>query len=278
MTQRSLTFDVTRARILASALLWRTRRERLRNFATVFLPFVLTVASVVALPLLSDDSDMNGAASSARLGLQYGAHGDTVAAGLLLVLMPGIVALHGTVGAGLAVRNVVGAEAGVGALEAMLGAPYNPASIAGGLLAYVLVVTTGQWAVMSTLGALALALSSALHHDSLTPDAGYLTLALVLPLLATWAGAALALLLNLLFPRLSQPGAGALASNGGGLVSLAAMLPGFGALLAMSIALDPLGPTRLLLYAGGATVLITAGSLIGIARGFRPESVLSSSA
>ncbi|MGW5250223.1 hypothetical protein ACWEQN_41930 [Streptomyces sp. NPDC004129] len=273
----SLPFDVTRARILASALLWRMRRERLRNFATVFLPFVLTVTSVVALPLLSDDSDMNGAASSARLGLQYGAHGDTVAAGLLLVLMPGIVALHGTVGAGLAVRNVVGAEAGVGALEAMLGAPYNPASIAGGLLGYVLVVTTGQWAVMSTLGALALALSSALHHDSLTPDAGYLTLALVLPLLATWAGAALALLLNLLFPRLSQPGAGALASNGGGLVSLAAMLPGFGALLAMSIALDPLGPTRLLLYAGGATVLITAGSLIGIARGFRPESVLSSS-
>ena len=56
------------------------------------------------------------------------------------------------------------------------------------------------------------------------------------------------------------------------------MLPGFGALLAMSIALDPLGPTRLLLYAGGATVLIAVGSLIGIVRGFRPESVLSSSA
>jgi hypothetical protein len=277
VTRRSVSFDVTRARILASALLWRMRRERLRNFATVFLPFVLTVASVVALPLVSDDSDMNGAASSARLGLQYGAHADTVAAGLLLVLMPGVIALHGTVGAGLAVRNVVGAEAGVGALEAMLGAPYNPASIAGGLLSYVLVVTTGQWAVMSALGALAVALSSALHHDSLTPGAGYLTLALVLPLLATWAGAALALLLNLLFPRLSQPGAGALAGNGGGLVSLAAMLPGFGALLAMSIALDPLGPTRLLLYAGGVTVLITTGSLVGIARGFRPESVLSSS-
>jgi hypothetical protein len=269
---------MSRARILASALLWRMRRERLRNFATVFLPFVLTATSVVALPLLSDDSDMNGAASSAHLGLQYGAHGDTVAAGLLLVLMPGIVALHGTVGAGLAVRNVVGAEAGAGALEAMLGAPYNPASIAGGLLGYVLVVTTGQWAVMSALGALALALSTALHHDSLAPSAGYLTLALLLPLLATWAGAALALLLNLLFPRLSQPGAGALAGNGGGLVSLAAMLPGFGALLAMAIALDPLGPTRLLLYAGGATVLITTGSLIGIAKGFRPESVLSSSA
>lgn len=205
MKRRGLPFDVTRARVLASALLWRMRRERLRNFATVFLPFVLTVASVIVLPLLSDDADMNGAASSGRLGAQYGAHGDTVAAGLLLILMPGVIALHGTVGAGLAVRNVVGAEAGVGALEAMLGAPYNPSSIAGGLLGYVLVVTTAQWAVMSALGALALALSSALHHDSLTPDAGYLTLALLLPLLATWAGAALALLLNLLFPACPSP-------------------------------------------------------------------------
>ncbi|MEU3772684.1 hypothetical protein AB0F11_05640 [Streptomyces sp. NPDC032472] len=50
-----------------------------------------------------------------------------------------------TLGAGLAVRNVIGAEAGVGALEAMLAAPYTAASIAGGLLGYALVVTTSQW-------------------------------------------------------------------------------------------------------------------------------------
>ncbi|MEU6652589.1 hypothetical protein ABZ904_24865 [Streptomyces sp. NPDC046900] len=95
------------------------------------------------------------------------------------------------------------------------------------------------------------------HHDSLGPSAGHLTLALalVLPLLATSVGAALGLLLNLLFPRLSQPGAGALAGNGGGRVNLAAMLPGFGALPAMAIARDPLGPTRPLLYAGLVTVL-----------------------
>ncbi|MGI5517749.1 hypothetical protein [Streptomyces sp. CA-106131] len=98
------------------------------------------------------------------------------------------------------------------------------------------------------------------HHDSLGPSAGHLALALALalalPLLATWVGAALGLLLNLLFPHLSQPGAGVLAGNGGGLVNLAAMLPGFGALPAMAIALNPLGPTRPLLYAGGVTVLI----------------------
>ncbi|KJK57433.1 hypothetical protein [Saccharothrix sp. ST-888] len=277
MARRSLLPDPARSRVLAGALLWRMRRERLRNLATVFLPFVLTIASTVVLPLVSDDRGVNGAADSARLGLRYGATGDTIAAGLLLVLVPGVLAMHGTIGAGLAVRNVIGAEAGVGALEAMLAAPYNPADIAGGLLGYVLVVTTGQWMVMSAIGAAAMAIATRLHHDSLAPTGGYLALALGLPLLASWAGAALALLLNLLFPRLAQPGQGGLAGNGGGLVTVVALLPGFGVLLALALGLTELGPVRLLLIAGGATVLITVGSLAGIARGFRPESVLGSS-
>ncbi|MFG2369256.1 hypothetical protein ACGFY3_48060 [Streptomyces mirabilis] len=190
-------FDLARSRTLAQALLWRMRQERLRNFATVFMPFVLTVTVAVVLPLVSDDSSMNGAADSARLGMEYGANADAVATGLLLlVLIPGVIVVHGTVGASLAVRNVVSAEAGVGALETMLGAPYTPASIAAGLLGYALVVTTGQWAVMSGLGALALLVSSRLHHDGLSVDGSYLVLSLLLPLLSAWAGAALALLLR----------------------------------------------------------------------------------
>lgn len=191
-------FDLARSRTLAQALLWRMRQERLRNFATVFMPFVLTVTVAVVLPLVSDDSSMNGAADSARLGMEYGANADAVATGLLLVLIPGVIAVHGTVGASLAVRNVVGAEAGVGTLETMLGAPYTPASIAAGLLGYALVVTTGQWAVMTGLGALALLLSSRLHHDGLSVDGSYVVLPL--PPLSAWAGAALALLLSLQSP------------------------------------------------------------------------------
>nr|WSW47211.1 hypothetical protein OG296_31180 [Streptomyces sp. NBC_01001] len=277
MTRSDAVLWLARSRTLATALLWRVRRERLRSLATVFLPFVLSLASAVALPLASDDSGTNGADSSAALGLQYGATGDAIAASLLLTLIPGVVAVHGTLGAGLAVRNAIGAEAGVGALEAMLAAPYTPASIAGGLLGYALVVTTSQWAVMTALGALALAVSNWLHHDSLSPDGGYLALALGLPLLAAWAGAALALMLSLSFPRLAQPGQTGLAGNGGALVSIVAMSPGFGALLALALGLTELGPIRLLISAGGITALITACALVAAARGFRPESVLGSS-
>ena len=278
MTRKANTagFDLARSLTLAQALLWRMRQERLRNFATVFLPFVLTVTVAVVLPLVSDDSSMNGAADSARLGMEYGANADAVATGLLLVLIPGVIAVHGTVGASLAVRNVVGAEAGVGALETMLGAPYTPASIAAGLLGYGLVVTTGQWAVMSGLGAVALLVSSRLHHDGLSVDGGYLVLSLLLPLLSAWAGAALALLLSLLFPRLSLPGQGGLAGNGGAVVSIVAILPGFGALLTLALGLGNVTPLRLLVGAGGVTAAVIVGSLLGIARGFRPESVLGS--
>ncbi|MFD9124422.1 hypothetical protein [Kitasatospora sp. NPDC059571] len=268
--------DLARARVLASALLWRIRRERLRNLLTVFLPFVLTVTSIVVLPLLSDDSAMNGAAGSAELGLRYGSTGDAVAAGMLLVLLPGVVALHCTVGAALAVRNVVGAEAGVGALETMLAAPYTPASIAGGLLGFAVAVTTVQWAVMSALAALALGIAQWVHHDGLSLGPGYLALALGLPLLSAWAGAGLALLCNLLLPKLAQPARAGLAGNGGGLVNVIALLPGLGAMIAPAVGLSDLGPLRLLALAGGVTAVIVAGSLFGIARGFRPESVLAS--
>ncbi|MEV4614322.1 hypothetical protein AB0K43_17240 [Kitasatospora sp. NPDC049258] len=276
MTDGRLRADLARARTLTAALLWRMRQERLRNALTVLLPFVLTASSVVALPLLGDDSAMNGAAGSAELGLQYGATGDTVAAGMLLVLLPGVVALHCTVGAALAVRNVVGTEAGVGALESMLAAPYTPTSIAGGLLGLAMVVTTAQWAVMSALAALAMAIATWAHHDSLALGAGYPALALGLPLLSAWAAAALALLCNLLMPKLSQPGQSGLAGNAGGLINIIAMLPGLGAMLALATGLGDLGPSRLLLVTGGATVAVIAGCLLGIARGFRPESVLGS--
>ncbi|MFD9285993.1 hypothetical protein ACFWD7_54180 [Streptomyces mirabilis] len=87
-------FDLTRSRTLAQALQRRMRQERLRNFATVFMPFVLTVTVAVVLPLVSDDSSMNGAADSARLGMEYGANADAVATGLLLVLIRGVIAVH----------------------------------------------------------------------------------------------------------------------------------------------------------------------------------------
>lgn len=102
-------FDLARSWTLAQALLWRMRQERLRNFATVFMPFVLTVTVAVVLPLVSDDSSMNGAAESARLGMEYGANADAVATGLLLVLIPGVIAVHGTVGAMAPLRLLLGA-------------------------------------------------------------------------------------------------------------------------------------------------------------------------
>jgi hypothetical protein len=171
----------------------------------------------------------------------------------------------------------------VGALETMLGAPYTPASIAAGLLGYALVVTTGQWAVMSGLGALALLVSSRLHHDGLPVGGGYLVLSLLsllsllLPLLLAWVGAAPALLLSLLFPRLSLPGQGGLAGNGSAVVSIVAILPGCSALLTLALGLGNVTLLRLLLGAGGVTAAVIVGSLLGIARGFRPESVLGSS-
>ncbi|MEU1030464.1 hypothetical protein ABZ402_17235 [Streptomyces mirabilis] len=60
------------------------------------------------------------------------------------------------------------------------------------------------------------------------------------------------------------------------MVSIVAILPGFGALLTLALGLGNVTPLGLLLGAGGVTAAVIVGSLLGIARGFRPESVLGS--
>jgi len=137
------------------------------------------------------------------------------------------------------------------------------------------VTAAGFWAAYMAVVALTAAVFSATTSADLHPGAAYTLLALLFPLLIAWTSGSLALLVSLLFPRLTQLGGAAGLANGN-VGNLIAMLPGIGALLALAYGLPRLGPTRLLLFAGGAATLIAAASVALVASCFDPEAVLDS--
>jgi energy-coupling factor transporter ATP-binding protein EcfA2 len=69
-------------------------------------------------------------------------------------------------------------------------------------------------------------LAGVLPPTAMSLTGSYLVAALALPLLAAWAATALALLVNLVFPRLAQVGSLGLNIAGGGIGNLPALLPG----------------------------------------------------
>lgn len=106
--------------------------------------------------------------------------------------------------------------------------------------------------------------------------ASYLFAALIVPLLAAWAATGLALLVNLLYPRLAQVGGYGINTGGGGIGGLPAVLPGLGVLFVFVLWASQVSAGELLGVAGGSTAAVAAAGIVIVARRFRPDAVLES--
>ena len=259
--------------VLLSALAWRARREGLRYLFIGFVPFVVALGLTV-MPATLGGSSVNGAGTFARFASSYGAHRDGVGLGVMLLLLPGLIALCSALAVGLVVRNLVGSEASRGGIEALLAGPYRPGSIMVALLGYVGALAVFYWAGMTALGTVILGIVIWTSGAVLSLTVAYLLSFLILPLLAAWCATALSLLVNLLYPRLAQPGNYGLNMGGGSLGGGAAMLPALGVFLVFTFLAPHVNPAQLLAGGGGATTVVAVASTILVARRFRPDAVL----
>lgn len=260
---------------LVRALAWRTRTEGIRY---LFIPVAL-FAAVITLTIvtsLTGTGHINGAKGLAAFAGRYGAHADAVTVGIGLLLGPGMVALFSCISVAQFVRNLIGAEASRGGIEALLAAPYRPGTIMTALLGYVGAVATLYWAGMSAIATVALAAVTWSAGATVSLAASYLLAALIVPLLAAWAATGLALLVNLLYPRLAQAGSYGINAGGAGIAGIPAVLPGLGVLLVFLFWASSVSAGELLGVAGGTAAAVAVAGVATIASRFRPDAVLES--
>lgn len=258
---------------LLTALAWRSRREGLRY---LLIPVGIFAAVEALIFGVASQGRVNGARQMAEFAESYGAHGSVVLVGLSLLLGPGLVALFTTMAVAMLVRNLVGSEASRGGLELLLAAPYRPRSIMTVLLGYAAAVGTAYWVLTTALAAAGLAVVCVTSGASVTLTAGYLVAALVVPLLAAWAAAALAVGVNLLFPKLAQAGSYGMHTSGGGLGGLPPLLPGLAVMLSFVLWAPHVTVTDLVAIVGGATAAVIVLSVAAVAVRFSPEGALES--
>ncbi|WP_406169757.1 hypothetical protein [Streptomyces sp. NBC_00996] len=259
---------------LTHALLWRLLHEGRRHLLGPLLPFVAVLA-LMLLTSLRGSGAINGAGSFLDVAARYTSGGHALTVGILLTMGPALAALFNSVSVTRAVQGLVGAEVTRGGLEELLSAPYTPRRITTAVLGYMAAAATGFWAAYMAIVAVATFLVVATTSAQLHLSAAYTTLSLLFPLLIALTSGSLALLVSLLFPRLTQIG-GAAGLSGGNLGNLVAMLPAVGSLFVLTYGLPRLGAARLLLAAGGGTFLIAVVSVTVVAACFRPENVLDS--
>lgn len=265
--------DFDRIMRLVRALGWRFRREGWVPVAVTVLPFVLVLALTVIIGEVGGTSQ-NGAAGMIAVGQLYGTR--SLLVGELLLFLPAFTALFAAFGAVALLRNLIGSEGMRGGVEALLSAPFAPGDIAAALLVVAAAEATALWAAENVAGGATLGIVLLAQHASVRLPAGYLAMGLLLPLLTAWGGTGLAMMVSLLFPRLSVPGRLGLARSGTSITDLLAILPGMGAFLMIVFGLRGLGAPRILLIMGGAVVVIVLGSVVAVARWFRPEAILES--
>jgi hypothetical protein len=262
------------ARTLIGALAWRARQEGLRYLLAPIGMFAVVLAIPIGLSAAAPQ-DVNSGQVMAQFAERYGAHADAVTLGIGLLLGPGLVALFCSLSVIMLVRNLVGSEASRGGLEALLTAPYTPATVMRALLGYVGAIAVLYWAVLTLLVTLALAIVTwSVNGASVSLTASYLIAALAVPLLAAWAATGLALLVHLLYPRLAQAGSYGINTGGGGIGSLPAMLPGLGVLLTFTLWGTHVGAVELLASTGGAAAVVAVAGVAIVARRFRPDYIL----
>ncbi|MEV3860026.1 hypothetical protein AB0J38_37680 [Streptomyces sp. NPDC050095] len=225
------------------------------------------------LTSLRGSGAINGAGSFLDVAARYTSGGHALTVGVLLTMGPALAALFNSVSVTRAVQGLVGAEVTRGGLEELLSAPYTPRRISTAVLGYMAAAATGFWAAYMTILSVATGLVVAMTSAELHLNAAYTTLALVFPLLIALTSGSLALLVSLLFPRLTQVG-GATGLSGGNLGNLVAMVPAIASLFVLTYGLPHLGAARLLLAAGGGTLFTAVVSVTIVAARFSPENVL----
>jgi hypothetical protein len=258
---------------LIRALAWRARAEGARYLLIPVAMFAAVIALVISL---ASAGHVNGAQTMATYAEGYGAHADAVTVGIGLLLGPGLVALFSCFSVTQLVRNMIGSEASRGGIEALLAAPYQPGTIMRALLGYAGAVAALYWACMSAIVVLAMAAVTWASGATVSLTASYLLAALIVPLLAAWAATGLALLVNLLYPRLAQAGGYGINTGGGGIAGLPAMLPGLGVLLVFVLWAPDVSAGELLVVAGVVVAAVAIAGVLTIARRFRPDAVLES--
>ncbi|MEU0407371.1 hypothetical protein ABZ307_06005 [Streptomyces griseorubiginosus] len=260
---------------LTRALLWRLVHEGGRHLAAPLVPYVIVLLVTVVVSSVDGGSLINGAGSATTVADRYADGGHALTTGLLLTVGPTVAALFNALSVTRAVQGLVGAEVNRGGFEELLGAPYTHRHIAAAVLGYLLAAATAFWAAYLTLLTLLVYGYAAATSGHLNLDGGYVALSLVLPLLVAWATGSLALLVSLLFPRLTQLGSAA-GLSGGSVGNIVAMLPALGAVVAVSSGLAHFGAVRLLLVCGGVTLAVATVSVTTVALRFDPESILDS--
>ncbi|MEV0845476.1 hypothetical protein AB0J21_06225 [Streptomyces sp. NPDC049954] len=265
---------VPRPFALTRALLWRLLHEGRRHLLAPVLPFVAVLALMLFTSLRGSGA-VNGAGSFLDVAARYTSGGHALTVGILLTLGPALAALFNSVSVTRAVQGLVGAEVTRGGLEELLASPYTPRRISTAVLGYMAAAATGFWAAYMAILVAAISLVVGTTSAHLRLDTAYTVLSLVFPLLIALTSGSLALLVSLLFPRLTQVG-GAAGLSGGNLGNLVSMVPAVGSLFVLTYGLPRLGAGRLLLAAGGGTLLIAVVSVTLVAARFSPENVLDS--
>lgn len=258
---------------LAAALWWRARREGLRWFAIGFVPLLVVLAILVLS--LGFKGHVNGnAAATAAFGRREGVAGSPLYVGLFLLVGPGMVALFGSLGVAQVVRGIVGQEATRGGLELALAGPYTPGSLARGLLLYVLGVAVLEWLGATVLAAAALLVVAHMLGSHLMLHAGYVGVALLVPLAAILSGSCIALVVYLRAPRLAQMGSFGLNFGGGGIGSLAGSVPGLAVVLVSVFLGTSVSPATLGIALGITACIVGIGAATVVAFRFNPDAVL----
>lgn len=259
---------------LVGALLWRSAREQ--GIRLVLLPLGFAVfLLVITLTAFYVPNLLTGPTRSA---LERGAavwFGDVEGrAGLALAVLlqqgPYLLGLFASFLGASNAQALLGAEVSRGGVEGILSLPYRVRDLFAALLVTAFALTALQWAVLAvaTLGLAAVTL--AMLGASFELPAGYVTLALGVPLaLALWANM-LGMILSVLAPGISQVRTGA--TN---LVQTIAMLPAVIMVIVVSVRPE----LNLTWLAGGALAVGMMGTAVSagvLARFFRPETLLSS--
>lgn len=263
--------------MLYRGLLWRSRHEGLAPLAfPVGLFAAIAALSTIPGELASMDS-VNSAAALAGYDDRLAAVTDVSQLRLSLLLAPGTAAIVLTLGGALTARTLVGTETGRGSLEALLAAGYTAQTLANAILAFTCTTVAGLWLAIEVLVGVWLGAGTAFYGASLSLSPMYVGILLLVPLLAGLVGAALAVILSLLWPKLAQQGGVGIGSNGN-ITSVVAMLPAVGALLVPLLTQSSTNTTVAGLLAacaiGGVVLAGLTTTLVTI--GFRPTDVLES--
>lgn len=263
--------------MLYRALLWRSRQEGLRPLAFPLGLFAFVAAISTLLTALASKASINSAAQLAGYGHHLGVTTDSAELRILLMIAPGMAAILLTLGGTLTARTLVGTETSHGSLEALLAAGYTAQTLANAILAFSCTIVAGLWGAIEFLCGGWLGAAIIFHGAHLHLSPIYLSLLVLVPLLAGFVGTGLAVILSLLWPKLAQQGGLGIGSTGN-IASVIAMLPGAGALLVPLLAQSATTDTIAGLLAGcgiGAVVLLGLTTTL-VTVGFRPADVLES--